>query len=631
MESTESIEGAITLPDYHIFPFDYIHKTHWDLINNSYINKSRDIRYKLIQKHLGVGLTLTPDKAHAALLKVLSDMEDAFKKVISRHSCFYWIHLYRRLAPRLSPELGDEVGPMTLLWVRGIVEQAIFKFGPTQKFLDAQLATQVASKSIMGGLLVKSLAKLRNKEFAKLYVDYISKSPQWVLTNFRPSDLANAYFIEGLAYQYWYISAKLRATGKGIPIVVDADGAIRETRSAEQDQLIKSYDERIEAPESGFASNVGTFVRHSAPKIGRSVACFSHNATQIAMPALNGIEFKDLRTRGEFIPNYLLGWLDAAEYYLAHRYLEKSFRNRYGFGLREFCLAACALSFILVGLELPGQKPSGESFARNIQHKLQRGYVFTGLTVEELKKSALEFCKDPCVDTALQGSSIDDEIDRIIDFLTFTPAKQSTISLWSLGPRFLISRYREWCFYDLSAWPMIFRNLFFGLRKYDPSNKKGPEFELAFAELARSKGLSVILESTEIVLGDKDREVDVAIRVGDRLFVCECRAFERPLNFEIGNPATIGARNDDLQDKVKQVMSLAELFRKYPKGANYDVTWASAIVAIVVSPYVEWVWSMNDELWISKEKLIPRIMESGEALDFIRGHSDRHEVGQVSA
>jgi hypothetical protein len=621
MNNTESAGDSFLLPDYHIFPFGHIHKIYSDLIRDSYLNKPLAIRMNSVRIHLGAGRELAPDEAHAALLNVLKDIEREFRKTISKHSCFYWIHLYRRLAPRLSPELGSGVSPMTLLWVRGIAEQAIFKFGIAHGLLDAQLATLVSARKILGGFFVKSLAKTRGADFAKLYIDQISKSPQWVLTDFRPSDLANMYFIEGLAYQYWHISAKLRASGKGISLRVKSDGSTEEMRSPEQDRLIESYDRRIDVdePTDGFATNVGTYVRDSEPEVGTSVPCLSYNVTHETGPEIDGVRFRDIRSRDDFTPNYVLGWLDAVEYYVAHRYLEKSFKRRHGFGLREFCLAACAISSILIGLDVPQREALDKSSAYNLHHKLQRGYIFSSLTIRQMKGLVLEFCRDPLVNAEFRGSSIDSEIDSIFEFLTLTPEKQSTVGLWSLGPRFVIIPYQEWCFYDLSAWITIFRNLFFGLRRYDPKNKKGPEFEFLFAESAREKGLEVVLESKEIVLGSQNREVDVAIRVGDRLFVCECRASERPLDFEIGNPATIRARNDDLYSKVEQVMSLAVLFKEHPQGSNYDVTWAKDIVAIVVSPYVEWIWSMCDELWISKDNFIPRIMASGEALDFICG------------
>ncbi|WP_155836789.1 hypothetical protein [Paraburkholderia mimosarum] len=627
MNSTESTGGSFLLPDYHIFPFGHIHVKYSDLIEDNYINKPLAIRINSVRTHLAPGRELPPDEAHAALLNVLKDIEREFRKATSKHSCFYWIHLYRRLAPRLSPKLGISVGPMTLLWVRGIAEQAIFKFGVARGLLDAQLATHVSSRKILGGFLVKSLAKMRDADFASFYIHKISKSSQWVLTDFRPSDLAGMYFVEGLAYQYWYISAKLRACGKGISIRAESGGSVEEIRSPEQDWLIESYDKRIDVdePTDGFATNVGTYVRDTEPKVGTSVPCLSCNVTQETISEIDGVRFRDLRSKEDFVPNYVLGWLDAAEYYVAHRYLEKSFKRKHGFGLREFCLAACAISSILIGSDLSGRDETlDRSNAYDVCHKLQRGYIFSSLTIEQMKELVLEFCRDPLVNSEFCGSAIDSEIDLIFDFLTLTSEKQSAVGLWSLGPRFVIVPYQKWFFYDLSAWVTIFRNLFFGLRNYDPKSKKGPEFEFLFAELARKKGLEVVLESKEIVLGGQNREVDVAIRVGDRLFVCECRASERPLDFEIGNPATIRARNDDLYSKVKQSMSLVELFKEHPRGSNYDVTWAKDIVAIVVSPYVEWIWSMCDELWISKDNFIPRIMASGEALNFIRGSNDQH-------
>jgi hypothetical protein len=604
----------VTLPEYHQLPFRKLHQTYSVLIDRSYLSRPRDVLKALVQKHLGTNRILSPEDAHGGLIRILSDFDDEFHAVLHKHSVFFWIHLYRRIGLYLHNELGNQTDAMTLALVRSIAEQAIFKFARIQGKQDVSLTNEVSPKSILGGHFSKVIAKNLNTEVYDFYTAALAKNPQWVLTDFRPSDLANIYFIEGLAYQYWYVTAKLRSAGKGVSIELSSDGKLEEHRTEDLDELIKSIDSRHHYLHDGIPSNVGTFVPPAVPEMGSTLIFVSHNTQRIPMPDFDGIESVDHVSGEKYVPNYLPAHINMAEYYLAHRYLEDSFRKKFKFGFKELCLAAYGISAVLVTAGANALADLKYAHYFNLVNKLQRGYIFYGKTKDDLTESVLSFLAGSKLDTAFTGHALPDEIGSIVEFLSLDPSKQVSAGLWSLGPRYVLIPYQSFYFYDLSAWLPIFRNLFYGLRNYDPASKKGVEFEFTLARLARDKGLEVVLESKEITLGESDREVDVAVRVGSHLFVCECRASERPLNFEIGNPATIRNRCRDLQKKLDQANSLANLFRKYPKGSNYDVSWAKEITAIVVSPYVEWIWSTRADLWISRKSMIPCIMSAPEAV-----------------
>lgn len=610
------------LPDYHFFPFKEIHEKFETLIRRSYIERPLEIRNDAILKHFGGPGIYDPECSHGALMKVLDEFEKVFKQKISMRSCFYWIHLYRRLAPRLSNELGSNTGQITLAWTRAIAEQAIFKFGRVQGVFDVKLANTIEVRDILGGHFIKSLtSRFHAPGESDFYANHVSKSPQWVLADFGPSDLATMYFVEGLAYQYWYINAKQRAAGKGVSIEVLPDGSLNELRSDEQEELIRRYDNRLGKGELGFPSNVGTFVPLKGPRTESAVIYVGHNVELLPISHLVDLPVQDANTHGAFIPNYLLSHLDAAEYYRTHKYLEKAFNKKYPFGLKEFCLAAYAISSVLVSLS---PKSSENELQQEIDliHKIQRGYISLGVPLPKIKELVIQFLSEAQLDDVFNGAAVVAQLDLIFSFLTLDEKKQRNLGIWSLGPRFAFIPYRNIYLFDLSAWFQIFRNLFFGMRNYDPRSAKGTEFERIFSSLAGENGLEVVLESKEITLGEQDREVDVAIRVGGHLFLCECRSSERPLDFEIGKPKTINARCADLDEKLDQVLSLADLIRKYPRGKNYDFSWASDITPLVVSPYVEWIWSVDDKYWLPGGTPIPRIMSASEAIGYISRYKE---------
>jgi hypothetical protein len=115
--------------------------------------------------------------------------------------------------------------------------------------------------------------------------------------------------------------------------------------------------------------------------------------------------------------------------------------------------------------------------------------------------------------------------------------------------------------------------------------------------------------------------VDAAIRISDTLYLFECVSIERPLDFEIGKISTINHRNEELDKKVEQALTLRNFVTANPAGHNYDFSWATEICVFVVSPFVEWIWSRSERLW--HNDTVPRILSAEEALAYMREKRDR--------
>lgn len=234
----------------------------------------------------------------------------------------------------------------------------------------------------------------------------------------------------------------------------------------------------------------------------------------------------------------------------------------------------------------------------------------------ELKETILESILKERAESNLRDSFAERQIDVVVDFLTLDERKQHMIGLWSHGPRYVIIKLGDGYFFDFSSWFMIFKNLFFGLRNYDPNSKKGGEFECTFGEYAKSKSFDVVMQSRKISSNGSEREVDVAVRIKDALYIFECRASERPLDFAIGKPKTIKSRIDDLNAKLDRAHTLVNFIKLNKVGGNYDFSWANEIYGAVVSPYIEWIWTMDPYLW-TNVPTFPRIMSAPEALDYL--------------
>ncbi|MGL1959471.1 MAG: hypothetical protein OCD00_19500 [Colwellia sp.] len=616
------VNDAIMIPEYYKIVFAQIHEKYEAEIHQKCVIESEKFRHSISLNVRNIFNVETEDQQHITLMKKLDKLESELKNTIEKHSVFYWIHLYRRIAPCLASDLGGNTNESTTITVRNHVEQAIFKYSDLSKNDDYALSSEVDFNDILGGMLIKSMKRAFSKKVVDMYATNLKNSNvQWVLTKFSEEDILDIYYIEGLAYQYWYISAKMRALGKGIKLKISKSGDIFEDRTVEQELLITSFDKRDEenSPKSGLTSNLGTFTPSKINSVNDTILCAFLNPVRYTL--------KDFGIKGmfqDFSPNYIPWYVNSLEYYSSHKYLEKFFEKKYKFGFLEFCQIATVFSHLLVanssGASTEGlDKSSKEGMKFYIS--FQRAYNLYGRTLDDIKNEILDYVKLLRDKNNIKPSRLEDQLDDILDFITLDKLKQKYVGLWSNGPKSILVKINDLYLCDYSSWYPLLTNVFFGLRNYDPKSKKGVEFEYAFAEAAIAAGLDVIMQSTEIKFNQKQREVDVAIRVQDRLYLFECRASERPLDFMIGNPKTIRTRCNDFEKKLEQVSTLESFIESNRTGTNYDFSWAKKIFSVVVSPYTEWIWSNEPYFW-TPCKNYPRIMSVHEAIEYLQAENE---------
>lgn len=208
-------------------------------------------------------------------------------------------------------------------------------------------------------------------------------------------------------------------------------------------------------------------------------------------------------------------------------------------------------------------------------------------------------------------------IATIISALPLTSERQTDIALWGGGPRFLFIPFGLGDVLDLHALPSLLSNLFVGLA-YDPQSR-GPAFEEVFRSALISRGFAVETGVKKAIDGST-RQLDAGVAIGDELFLFECVSIGRPLDYEIGKPATISERNRRLENKVSQALSLAEFFRAKSVGTNFDFGHIRRFVPFVVSPFGEWIWDCSERMW-EQDPHQPRILSAGEAIKMLEGRN----------
>jgi len=545
----------------------------------------------------------------------LDTIENQMAQILRRHSVFFWLHLYRRIGVGLSPEHGGKTDANTVGLVRQIVELAISKHGDKTRKDDLAPVSKVHFKDILGGHCQRLWQRWLGPVDALGKFRRLAATRQWVITQFEIRDFIDAYLVEGYAYEYWRVTALMRAVGKGSGFAENADDWPDTRESLSLSRLIISYDQRIATRRPFSTALLGSWFHSSFEPRNRD--------EKMLVPFYN-IEKRSLcnelttPNNEPFASNFLVVPIDVRAFRNAHLFLEHAFKKTTGVSLDSYLMCLWALANIAL---LPA-RVLYTSRADNDDLLDQNGQLFMNF-LNILQRAYTLFETDPgLVDEILfraeafsrHAFSCDrEDVKSCVGQLILREESRDQIALWSGGRRFPLIPFGEVLIIDLEGIPSLLQTLFY--RVQHQQTIRGSVFEETFRVALAAEGF-VQPQTGEIVAasGEK-REVDATVRIGDDLFLFECRSIERPLDFELGRPRTLEARRGFLESKVRQVLSLRDFVISNPSGRNYDFRWAKTISAFVVSPFVEWIWDRSDRLWHSND--IPRILQADEAISYL--------------
>lgn len=620
----ESNDGPLHLFDYyHQAIFAYIGETYRDRISESLHGKPLEIRRVSFLERLPSDQILSGEPAWDRCQQYLDQLEANIAAVLRRHSIFFWIHLCRRIGVRLSPLHEDKTDANTLGQVRGIVELAIIKYGDPSRADDVAPSGTVRLKDVLGGHYQRILLKI-GASGAGIATRFtaLASSNQFVLTKFEQRDYFDIFLVEGLAYEYWRTTALMRAIGKGSAFRRGIGTSVEKIEKPGLTSLILSYDQRIGKMPFSTAL-IGSWFGPSFDK--------SAIGTRMVVPYYN-VEQRDgfgpLRVFGwrappgaAFISNFLISFFDLARFREAHEFLAEAFRKAIGTTLDAYLTCLWALSNIallpariLFHQERSSEEGLSASLGMNMMNIIQRGYTLfkndnVGIVGEIMFRAEHFGCSfSDCTES---------EIAAAVEHLTLTPAKTSQIAFWSGGRRFMLIPFGEFMVIDLQAVPAILTTLFY--RVQHAQTRRGFVFEEAFRAALLTAGFEIPKTGDIFSPNGEHREIDASVRVGDCLILFECRSIERPLDYEIGRLQTLARRQELLEQKVEQALTLREFVLKFPVGRNYDFVWATTVSVFVVSPFIEWIWEHSDRLW--HNPTMPRILQADEAITYLRALS----------
>ena len=336
----------------------------------------------------------------------------------------------------------------------------------------------------------------------------------------------------------------------------------------------------------------------------------------------------EMNPRVTFISNFTPAYFDVVRFYNVHVFLEAAFTVRKGYSLKALLACLWALQEIVLfpaqffDFEREEDEPlaADDPMLPTVINFFQRGY---GLWLAGGEKTIVGeiMSRLEVFNFALRDVS-EPHVAACIPALALSKESQDDVALWSGGPRFPLVPFADGFVVDLQGFPRLLYSAFVGIR--DAVGERGTVFEEELRLALDAKGFMLEKNGEIINTAGAAREIDVSVRIGDDLVLLECRAMERPLDFDIGKPQTMDRRKNLLGEKIDQALTLREFVVAHPKGANYDFSWAKRVACFVISPFVEWLWDETPRLWFKRG--LPRILSADEAFELLEQWKKQKQI-----
>jgi hypothetical protein len=234
----------------------------------------------------------------------LEFIEIQFQSILPAHSPAYWLHLYRRIKPTLSPKHDNSVDDATIMLVRQIADLAIAKHSDLENSTDLLPAKSMTLKQMWGGYLLRALEDIPIKN-RKVWMDaanQIAASDVLLPRFFRPADLRNLYGVEGYAYEYWLTTARLRTIGKGMKLwFFPSDQSFLYEPAPEISEALTRYDARGRGARY-FHSQIGIVTGESASQTSSKMLALQYNVRDFDLSAVLGAKVLDGGSLTNFVP-----------------------------------------------------------------------------------------------------------------------------------------------------------------------------------------------------------------------------------------------------------------------------------------------------------------------------------------
>lgn len=582
---------SLAIYEYYHFAFLKLHEQLWHNKEEFYPSPKRKSFWNVVLP----GIYFSQN-AFKLLQLYHKELEKELALRLPRHSIAYWLHAYRRLSPG---SIGCQTNSYDIYWTRAILEAAIQKYGQFESCSGVGISNEVKPIEILNGLI---LDKEIPKNLRDSIIQHLKENPQLVLLKFGLEELRELYKLEALAHEIWLTVAKMRIVGKGAPLIIDpnSEEIIIDGRSEELNKLVSIFDERQHAFD---ASATGTVFIKSFDDTSESGVYIipSYNINNIP-----GEEFNELlsnlfnasiEVNGDFSFNFIWSIFQLKDYYEAHAPFSVGFFKKYGISLESFIVVLGALLHQALPIKT---KDKTEAYL-HWYRCWQRAYVIKNSIKEEIESLIPKVIEH----LGLEIDKNDVDIQNTLSILKLTEKTRKNIDLVTHGPHcMLLPMGQDKICIDYAWIIRMLYNLFYEV-KIDDQRFKGTILE----NLVQSKD-STLPRGRCKAFDESTKQIDAAFPIGNTLLIVECKAKGKSFGFFRGDEKAINFRNEFIRDSLTSVDSKAKWLASNPCGKNYDIRKFKHIVPVVVTPFPEYIPSLDTWFWL--EDRIPRVLTPRE-------------------
>ncbi len=578
---------AVVVVEYYQRPFMVLHEG--ESLHNYQGKSAHDIRSRF-WKQVNPG-RYKHEKAIGLLKTYLTVVEREMANIISQYSIAYWLHLSRRISPMLGTE---DSRPITAGLVRGTLDAAFQKYGKFSPCFRVGMSNEIPVSEVLGGLLLDPRFEVERRLVEE------NEKGELVLTNFTHCELPEFYEVEKLAYEVWKASAVLRGVGKGAVLVVGgAPEYIWNELSKVLRILVEIYDNRVFNREED-SSLLGVMFEEVESEKKGFIPLPTYNLKGTLASKINPIvkNVYKMTFPEEMCFNFLWGRFNLRGFRSAHLPLAESFEKKHGVSLDCVLVVVAALAYralykwIEVGGVAFGQywQRAYARFKEKCSREGLKGFIEIAGRILGTKEEVAN-----CLD-----------IDAGLAFWELTETSRAGIDLAFAGPHNILLPFgKDGQFVDYAWVARRLLTLFIGVSIPD-QNFKGEGLEIAVGRESSCLPKGVCRSKD-----GRGKQIDYAHAVGKHLIIVECKAVGMSIGFDRGNPQAIRYRVENVVKRALfEVDEKAIWLAQNPIGANYDVSAFDDILPIGVSPFVEFIDSLDKYYWISEE--MPRVVTPNE-------------------
>ncbi|MBN1315798.1 MAG: hypothetical protein JXA42_10030 [Anaerolineales bacterium] len=537
----------------------------------------------------------SPIEGRKLVERYLDSVERELISNLKSQSIAYWLHLYRRLFP--GP-IGADQQWSTIGLTRAALESAVQRSAMFHLCDKIAISDQIPLTRVLGGLLMHPDFE-RERETVK-------SMSQLVLTDFTSTDLKRFYDVERLAYEAWRGSAQLRALGKGASLFIsDHPETVSEKRSPELNQLIRSYDTRLESSYEAHTMS-GVVFEHMPEDSEKAGIVFlpTYNIGKITSEEISPLFERvfNLRLFGigqdQMVPNFVWIPFNLKRYRDAHLPYSDAFKTKYSVDLDAVLIVIAALCLRVFFI---WNHTGGIALMRYWQRAYE-GPLKWEYVVDEI----MAFLQPASQVLGLDQIDLSQlDILAAISFWDLRAAERSDLDITYPGPHCTFLPFGEDRVFIDYAW--IARRLYdLFVEVWIPDqNFKGDALESLVC-----KKISVLPTRPCRSQNGLRKQIDAAFECGDRLIIVECRAVGKSIGYDRGNPEAIEYRRRIVDKALKDADNKAHWLSSNPSGTNYDIRRYRDILPLAVTPFVEFIPSLDSRYWVSTD--LPRVMTSGE-------------------